>query len=273
MKISYIVLVYKDVEALHVIIDALISQTVLPDEIIIAEDGNSQEMREFCEKLFHKSIKFIHTTQEDLGWRKNRSANQAVRVSSGEYLIFNDGDCVPYPHVVASHIALMEEDTILCGRRVNLGEGFSKRIREKTTTIKEIVSHYLSLFFAMRRDGVEQYEEGIYFRPTSWLYKKLKAKRDKKASLLGCCWGVFKKDLEYINGFDEDYIKPTTGCDTDVQRRMEHFGYKFKSCRNAAIVAHLYHKEKYMQEASIENQALMQSKEGEYICKNGLKKL
>jgi hypothetical protein len=48
----------------------------------------------------------------------------------------------------------------------------------------------------------------------------LKNKRDKKAHLVGCNFSCFKSDLEKINGFDEDFSMPTTGEDTDIERRM-----------------------------------------------------
>jgi len=273
LKISYIILVYKDVEALNLIIESLFNQSILPDEIIIAEDGNSQIMSDFISNIKHDNIKIVHTYQDDLGWRKNRSANNAIKNSSGEFLIFNDGDCIPYPQVVEVHKKLARKKTITCGRRVNLGSKYSMSLRDNKIKISHIASNFIKKIFSLKSDKIGEYEEGIYFNPDSWIFKKLKKSRDTNTTLLGCCWGVYKSDLEFINGFDEDFILPTTGCDTDIQRRFEHFGYKFQTCRNSAIVAHLYHKEKYKPQDSIENQKLMNLKKDIFICTNGLKKM
>lgn len=61
MKASLIIAVYKDVEALNLIVKALKTQTYKNFEVVIAEDGNSKEMREFISSVDGIDIK--HTTQ------------------------------------------------------------------------------------------------------------------------------------------------------------------------------------------------------------------
>lgn len=68
MKASLIVAVYKDIEALSLILDALKTQTYKNFEVIVAEDGNSQEMKDFLSKI--EDLELKHTTQEDIGIRK-----------------------------------------------------------------------------------------------------------------------------------------------------------------------------------------------------------
>ena len=51
MKASLIIAVYNDLEALGLILDALKTQTYKNFEVIIAEDGNSSEMKEFISKV------------------------------------------------------------------------------------------------------------------------------------------------------------------------------------------------------------------------------
>ena len=43
---------------------------------------------------------------------------------------------------------------------------------------------------------------------------------------------------------------PTTGEDTDIERRMRLCNIGMKSCRNAAIIVHLYHKKVFDDEIS-----------------------
>jgi len=231
-KIAYIISVYKDVQALSLIIESLKNQTKLPDEIIIAEDGNDPKMKEFIDTIKIDGVVIKHTFHEDKGWRKNRSLNNALRVAESDYLIFNDGDCLPYPEVVASHTILAKKDRVLCGRRVNLGKHFSSKIREGSLSLNRLKSRYLRDYFAHKKDGVSHYEEGIYLSPDGLLFKLVQklSKSRVNANLLGCCWSIYKNELEKINGFDEDFNVPTTGCDTDVERRLRHFGLSFYSC-------------------------------------------
>ena len=93
MKVSLIVAVYKDVEALSLIIKALEKQTYTNFELVVAEDNNAEEMKNFISSV--KTINISHTYQEDKGVRKSRSVNNGILAASGEYLIFIDGDCIP----------------------------------------------------------------------------------------------------------------------------------------------------------------------------------
>ena len=94
MKVSVIVAVYKDVEALELIIESLKNQTYKNFEVIIAEDGQDEKMQAFIKSI--KDLDIKHATQEDIGVRKSKSQNNGIKTSSGEYLIFIDGDCILY---------------------------------------------------------------------------------------------------------------------------------------------------------------------------------
>ena len=76
-----------------------------------------------------------------------------------------------------------------------------------------------------------------------------------------------KKDLEKINGFDEDFTLPTTGEDTDIERRLRYFGIKMKSCRYCANVIHLYHKKVFNPDITSKTETLMETKKDQFICK------
>ena len=86
MKVSVIVAVYKDVEALELIIESLKNQTYKNFEVIIAEDGQDEKMQTFIKSI--KDLDIKHTTQEDIGVRKSESQNNGIKTSNGEYLIF-----------------------------------------------------------------------------------------------------------------------------------------------------------------------------------------
>ncbi|PKN14381.1 MAG: glycosyl transferase family 2, partial [Deltaproteobacteria bacterium HGW-Deltaproteobacteria-24] len=111
MKVSVIIAVYKDVQALELIIESLKQQTYKNFEVIIAEDGQDEHMKAFVDSITSLEVK--HTTQEDLGIRKTRSLNNGIIASSGKFLIFIDGDCIPYSTFIESYVILSEENCIL----------------------------------------------------------------------------------------------------------------------------------------------------------------
>jgi len=273
-KIAYIIIVYKDVQALALIIKALQVQTKLPDEIIIAEDGNDPAMKAYIETIMIEGVVIKHTSHEDKGWQKNKSLNNALRAAESDYLIFNDEDCLPYPEVVASHAILAKENRVLCGRRVNPGKEFGTKLREGSLSLAGFKKHFFRNYFALKKDGIGHYDEGIYIHPKSLLFKLIQklSKSRTNAALLGCCWSIHKKELEKINGFDEDFNLPTVGCDTDVERRLRHFGLSFYSCRNAAITIHLWHEKVFDAKINKEAKKIMQKNIHNFVCKNGLTK-
>lgn len=113
-SISIIISVYKNVSALAVILEEIKNQTVYVDEIIISEDGKSNEMEEFVLSL--KDDNILHLTSNDEGWRKNRALNKAIKNATSEYLIFIDGDVVPQKNFVEGHLFRSKKKKSLCGK-------------------------------------------------------------------------------------------------------------------------------------------------------------
>lgn len=91
VKISIVVPVYKvSINLLKNCINSLINQTLKEIEIILVDDGSPDNCGKICDEfaLKDKRIKVIH--QENRGLSSAR--NTGVRNSSGEYIMFLDGD-------------------------------------------------------------------------------------------------------------------------------------------------------------------------------------
>lgn len=273
MSTTVIISVYKDTQALGLILDSLSKQTYKQFNVLISEDCQSQEMQDFVQN-YTTDLKIKHISQEDSGWRKNIALNNAIRASDGEYLIFLDGDIIPYHNFVEMHVQLREKNRFLSGRRTELGAFFSKLIRNKKLSYHFVEKFYLLLFPFLILDKARHAEEGIFLKPGSYLEKKINGKKKEKMMLVGCNFSCYKADLEKINGFDEDYDSPSVGEDVDLAWRFNHFGVTYKSVRYIANTMHLYHTRNWG-DALKENDAKMQSKmqKQEYVCLNGLKKL
>jgi len=271
-SITIIISVYKKTETLRVILDALERQSVSVDEIIVSEDGKSQEMASFLSGLKNKKIK--HVTQKDEGWRKNKALNNAIRNASSEYLIFIDGDVVPHPRFVEGHLFCAKPRRVCAGKRVELGPKYSQLLIDGKITIEKLAKRFLFKAYALHKDGTRHYEDGIYIRPQSWIYKKFIQKKNI-SYLIGCNFSCYKRDIESINGFDEQYINPAIGEDVDINWRFRASGIEVVSCRNIANVYHLYHKKGFgAAEGEINNKILNNTLQtNQYICLDGLKKL
>ncbi|MDD5211696.1 MAG: glycosyltransferase [Sulfuricurvum sp.] len=269
-KSTIIISVYKDTEALEFILDSLEHQILLPDEIIVSEDGDSEEMAIFMAAKKNRFPNLIHLTQTDDGWRKNIAMNNAIKSSSNEYLIFIDGDCVPYRTFIQSHIENAQKGIVLCGKRFELGPQFTKKVKCHELKLSDIEKSFVWHLPAMIRDEARHPEDGFYFKSHN-LISRLIHKRYVR-HILGCNWSCYKEDFLKINGFDETYRLPAEGEDVDPSWRFRGMGIELKSCRNNANIIHLYHPKRFSALEGDVNKAIMEKNRAKntFVCKNGI---
>lgn len=259
MEITIIIAVYKDLKSLDLVIRSLNIQTYNNFEVIVAEDCQNSEMVNYLEKIKINFAGLKHVNQEDIGFRKTKILNEAVKKSSGKYLIFIDGDCICHKDFVLEYKKSFEENALLAGRRVMLSE-------KQTETIKNrfFIPTYFNLLFTQSSHR----EEGL--KLPKFLARK------KIGGLIGSNFGIDKKLLEKINGFDEDYCRAGSGEDDDIFFRVNRVeNVKIISVRNRALQYHLFHSRGNREDDTIFNLLLLMEKKKNdgYKCKNGLEKL
>lgn len=276
MKVSLIVAVYLDVEAVYLIFKSLKNQTYKNFEVIVAEDGESQVMLEAIESAKNEfSFEIIHLRQEDTGVRKSCSQNNGIKKSSGEYLIFIDGDCLLYSTFIQNHVALAQEKKIVTGRRVNVGPKYSLQLRNEEITSEWLEKNFLRKYFDIKEDAkLERHsEEGFRITPHGLIHKLMKRLRKKEFPLLGCNMSCYKSAMIEINGFDEALGNSAWASDTDLAWRFKGLGYKIVSARYIANEFHLFHKrsESEYNRGSMD-QIEKNIKEKNFRCKDGIVK-
>lgn len=273
MKVSLIIAVYKDMEALSLILDSCQQQNYDNFEIIVAEDGESKEMQRYVAMAQDKyTFQIIHSTQEDKGVQKSKSQNNAIKVSHGEYLIFIDGDCILYSNFIENHVALAEEKNIVTGRRVNLGPKFSKLLRDKSITSMWLEQYFVRKYYNIKRDAqLERHsEEGFQIKPHGFLHKILK-KRKKRFPILGCNMSMYKQKMLDINGFDEGLGNASVASDTDLEWRFEGIGCTIVPARFMTNEFHLYHKRSPQEYDRNTIDKMLENKKKElFFCLKGL---
>lgn len=268
MKVSLFLPTYKDSVALALILEALQKQTYTDFEVIVAEDDNALETVELLKRFDDLMIK--HISQEDIGNRKATIFNKALGLAKGEYLIFIDGDTIPFSTFIESHVELAEPKTVLCGRRVNLGEEASKVFREKQKSAYETEQNYLKYYNYLKKYGTRHYEQGVRFKPNSFI-QKLLSDLNKNVHILGSNFSCFKEDMFSINGFDEDIIGGSRD-DVDLEWRFIMSGCLLKSCKYCANMFHLNHSRASREEEEELAKVQMQKNRDEkrFVCSNGI---
>jgi len=237
-EVSLILSFYNRIDFLKLVFAGLQRQTFKNFEVLIADDGSSEEIVNDIEKLSCEiNFPIAHIWQEDKGFRKNKILNQAIINSNSPYLIFIDGDCIPHRDFIAEHFSSRQLNTCLTGRRVNLSQKLSESLSSQKVKEGILENHFFLL-----KDGLlgksTDVEKGFFIR-NKFLRKYF---NKKKRGLLGCNFSIHKNDLLVINGFDERYTAPSIGEDTDIQFRLELAGGSIRSLNNIAVQYHLYHK-------------------------------
>ncbi len=237
-RISLVVAVYNKPEFLRFLFAALGRQSFREFEVIIADDGSGPEVGDVvaeAKRAYPYPIE--HLWHSDRGWRKNIMLNKAIRASRAEWIVVTDGDCLPSRHFLLDHWTEREDKRALLGRRVETSERWARSL-----TLERVRSG------AFERYGVAEWMDGLRgrslrvedgIRIPSRVLRAVLLRNVR--GMLGCNFSVAKRDLEAINGFDEEYDGPGCGEDSDVQYRLSLIGVTGKSMRNLAIQYHIWH--------------------------------
>jgi glycosyltransferase involved in cell wall biosynthesis len=255
MRVSLIVSTYNSVNALQKVLAGIRGQTTLPDELLIADDGSSEETR-ICGSHFQKQFMgdFQHIWHEDKGFRKTIILNKAIAAANSPYIIFLDGDCVPHPRFVEDHLTLREEQYWTQGRRAFISESHVDAFTGQA-------SQFLTLWLQGQASG---FFKGVRW-PLPWIQKGT-----PQRGLIGCNMGVWKKDLIAINGYDEEY-QGWGKEDSDLGNRLYNMGLLRKTVYGRAIVYHLNHPQASRRNLSENEKRLLSVIEnGHIVCRRGL---
>lgn len=216
-------------------------QTEKDFEIIISDDGSNDAFVKELRQLQQQSpLAIFHNWHADDGFRKNQVLNKSIVMARAPYLIFVDGDCIPHPAFVAEHLAHAAVNVCLAGRRMDISERITKQL-----TPEKIRQGYLQAAGTTIGMFID-YARLKLFHVMNGIYVKSKVLRNyfnrKERGLLGANFSLYKADLVAINGFDERYVTPTFGEDSDIELRLRINGVKILPVLNIAVMYHCKHK-------------------------------
>lgn len=264
-KATVIVSIYRDIEALEVILYALERQSRRDFSILVSEDGEAPEVAAYLAQR-KNLLPLLHLTQADVGFRKNRALNRAILAAPAQTLIFIDGDCVPHPRFVEAHLRYAGKGRVCCGRRIELGPKISTKLRKNPELLSHLASplSYLMQAKSLHKDGIKNYELGFHL---GWLQPWL---QHRSIPIVGCNFSAHRDDLTAINGFNEAYESPGIGEDTDIEWRLRQSGAVLHDIRVTALQYHLHHPRGY--QVSEHNRSLLaQTRQAKSpYCKLGL---
>jgi glycosyltransferase involved in cell wall biosynthesis len=242
MKYTIILSTYNWPGALNLILASLIPQLKTHGDVglMIADDGSAEDTKTLIH-IYQEQLpgRISHVWHEDKGFRKSVILNKAVALSTGDYLLFLDGDCIPFPDYIAMHKQLAETGYFVAGNRVLLSKEYTADLIDNPAVVTQIFNwklvSWLSALVHKKINKVFSFlrlhakAKWRYSRSNNWKYPK------------GCNIGMFRSDFVAVNGFDEIF----SGWgheDADLFIRLLHNDIKIKDGRFAIPVLHLWHK-------------------------------
>jgi glycosyltransferase involved in cell wall biosynthesis len=260
MTTTLLITTYNWPKALEIVLLSVEKQTVLPDEIIIADDGSTKETEDLIKK-WQKKLKtpIIHSWQEDLGFRAAASRNKAIAKSSGNYIIMIDGDLVLHPNFVKDHINHFKSNQFTIGTRVILKEEYSKQLIIEKNVNFSVNTKYI---LANSKNKLNN----------SFLSQIFSYKTKSYSQVRSCNMACFKTDLIKVNGFNEDFVGWGRE-DTELVVRLLNAKIIRKNIKFNANVLHIFHPENTRKMLPT-NEIILEKTISEKLirCQNGLDK-
>ncbi len=215
-------------------------------EIVVADDGSTDETAQLIERMSARSpIPISHVWQPDEGFQKCRILNKAIAQSKASLLLLTDGDCVPPPRMVETHVRRARPGTFLTGAYLKLPEMLSNSI-----TVSDVRAGRVFRPGWLIRHGFKQ-----PFKLLKWMMPPpldcianhlTPTKRTWNGHNASC----FRADALTVNGFNESM--QYGGEDVEFGLRLNHAGVRGRHLRFSTMPVHLFHRHGYVTAGMIE---------------------
>jgi glycosyltransferase involved in cell wall biosynthesis len=229
MKCSLIITTYNRPEALELVLLSVERQTVLPEEVIIADDGSDNRTQAIINNFqSNKILNIQHSWQEDKGFRAAKSRNKAISISTQEYIVLIDGDMVLHTHFIEDHLKHVQKGFLIQGKRSLLTKKRTSSAIKNQTTL-----------FSFFDNGLQNHKNSLY---SNFLSRLFASKKTHLKGIKTCNMSFFRSDCIAVNGFNENF-EGWGREDSEFVVRLLNSGIHRKNLRFNAIQFHLWHNE------------------------------
>lgn len=225
--LTLIINIFNQPDYLGRVLNAVAQQSSLPEEVLLADDGSTDETKSLFEQWrTSQSFRSEHIRQEHEGFRRSRILNLSIAAARGDYLVFLDGDTIPHPDFIADHRAAAQ-----CGFFV---QGHRALVEEKAA-----VWFGKNNFFSDRRRAVFQNQISGLKNSFRWPFTVRKIK-NRLRGIRGCNLAIWRTDLVRVNGYNEAFIGWGRE-DSELAVRLTNSGARRLDLRGRALCYHLLH--------------------------------
>lgn len=198
-------------------------------ELVVTDDGSTDDTPQIVGR-FARGVPFpvSFTTHAHQAFQVARCRNEGVAASKAPYLLFLDGDCVLEPGHVAEHLRRRRPGYALGVHYCRLDEATTSRFDDEVIRSREYLRWIprRELRARLKRDLKDRFYQLI--------------RHPSKPKLLGSNIGMWRRDYERVNGYDENY--QGWGCeDDDLRLRLRRAGVRTASILRWTRTYHLWH--------------------------------
>lgn len=235
MNADLIITTYNRPDALEAVLLSILAQTVLPFQVIVADDGSGIATRDLIHKYQNIfPIQLIHSWQEDDGFRAAESRNKALSFVKSEYVIMIDGDMILENHFIEDHLSFSQEGCFIQGGRLLM-------TKRKTDLI--LKNSNIAPKLNILTTGIEsRLEKRLTAFRSKFLANLFVKNLSDKRKVRSCNMSFFYKDVLAINGFNNMFVGWGRE-DSEFVERLFNIGVRGNIVKFVALGYHLYHKE------------------------------
>lgn len=232
-----VITTYNRPDALAAVVEACFVQSDKNFEIIIADDGSTANTRRCVDALRKRSpVPLKHVWQSDRGFRAAMARNRATQAARGEYVVFLDGDCIPQRDFISQHRKLARRGHMVRGSRVLLSPVLTRRVLDGLVDLPACGAlRHVGLRLGGHMNKLLQ----VLLR---WPDIGRESTRFSWRRIKSCNLGVWRCDLDTVDGFDESF-QGWGHEDADLAVRLFNAGVMRKDGAFATEVFHLYHQQ------------------------------
>jgi len=247
LKLSLIITTYNRPNSLELTLQSAFNQSILPDEIIIADDGSGEETKKLIERYAAIApAPLIHCWQEDKGFRLSKIRNIAIAKSVFDYIVMTDGDVVLERNFIRDHKRAAQIGFFVQGPKANLSKNTSQRLmKQKSYRINRVI-----LFYDLIKNN--RIVTTIHSSFLAWCIAKmaclkipivtdiLNGPQDALKAILGCNMAFWKSDAIKVNGFNEEFLGWGRE-DNAFAALLINNGIKRRNLKFEGLAFHLFH--------------------------------
>lgn len=208
-------------------LEGYLRQSIRDFELIIADDGSKKDTKEVIDKYKRiADFPIKHIWQEDKGFRKAKIVNEAVKNSSGELLVFSDGDCIPDENLIKIYLDHFKGNGFMVGGVLSLSQDDTQVLLDADFSMRDLSARKCPLPSKLRW----KHRKNIFY-----IFFKY-----RKPRIFGANFAVDRNSFYEINGFDENF-EGWGQEDSNIRDRFLLQGIKPISLMTTALVYHLWH--------------------------------